>query len=413
MSDGGFGVLLPSIKSYYAVSDGVVSALLMCNTAGFLVSAFLNGNIVDHLGQKTSLVLGVCAQDLAYMLLLWRAPFPAQCCFMVILGFGLGLVNAGTNVICVTLPKSLILLNMLHASYGLGALIGPLLASALLNNGRSWNYFYVCLVCFSFSALTALLSVFTIKPGPIVGREEAKSRIKLWRTKRGGGEPEVAMAGRSTAVALNEPKSSLLRRALNYPVTPIAAVYLLFYVGVEVSLGTWAYSYLTEYRHGNPVQMAHTVSGYWGGLMAGRVLLGWFTARFGERIMVLIYLGVIAGGTLVIWLVNNSIADGIVLFFTGFVLGPLYPTTVSLTSSLIPTYLFATAVGFIAAFGSGGGALFPFATGLMANRFGIWVLMPFMICMTVGMIALWASIPKKKGDPDASGPEHHGEENQQ
>lgn len=113
--------------------------------------------------------------------------------------------------------------------------------------------------------------------------------------------------------------------------------------------------------------MGSLVSLYWVGLTLGRVVLGYVTGRFGEKLMITIYLFVIAASILIIWFVQVVEADATMLFFLGAALGPLFPTTISIASKVIPQELFASSVGFLTAFGSGGSALFPWLTG----KFGV------------------------------------------
>jgi len=83
-------------------------------------------------------------------------------------------------------------------------------------------------------------------------------------------------------------------------------------------------------------------------------------------------------------------AAGLVL--TGFSLGPLFPTTITLISSLVPARVVATAIGFAASLGSMGAAFFPWFTGNLAQWYGLWTLLPFMVLLTAGMLAVWFSL---------------------
>jgi len=57
-------------------------------------------------------------------------------------------------------------------------------------------------------------------------------------------------------------------------------------------------------------------------------------------------------------------------------------------------------VGFIAAFGGGGAAVFPFAVGAIAEAKGVQVLQPFALALLAVILALWCLLPggfKKRG----------------
>lgn len=111
---GQFGVILPSIKEYYNVSDGVVSALFMCQATGYFIAAFSNGWLVHNIKQRGALYLGGGLIIIAYVLILLGLPFPALCCCMPILGGGFALLDSGANVFPSMLPYTTTILNLIH-----------------------------------------------------------------------------------------------------------------------------------------------------------------------------------------------------------------------------------------------------------------------------------------------------------
>ncbi|RUS33757.1 major facilitator superfamily MFS_1 [Jimgerdemannia flammicorona] len=378
VNDGAFGVILPRIKTHYGVNEAVVSVLFLCNTAGYLSAAFVNGLIVHRLGQSGALYLGASSHLLSYILLLVAAPFPAMAVFMLFLGFGMALEDAGVNVVVAEMPYATTLLNLLHAFYGFGALIGPIIASALFADSLSWNVVYMILGGLALINLIALFVIFRrISPADL--------------THRHASTPPTDPS--STPI---KTPTHLLRAAFSLRVTYLGALFLLAYVGVEVTIGGWVYSFLTEIRGGDTVRMGPLVSLYWLGLTFGRVVLGWVTGKFGEKRMIYLYLVVTVGGVLVVWLVETVEVDAAMLFVVGAALGPVFPTTISIASQVVPKELFASSVGFLTAFGSGGAALFPWLTGTIAVRYGIWIMMPFSIALVVVMFAFWIFIPSPK-----------------
>lgn len=98
-------------------------------------------------------------------------------------------------------------------------------------------------------------------------------------------------------------KPNLLWAALNSRITYMGAVFLLFYVGAEVTLDNWGYTFLITARSSDTVAMARIMSGYWAGICAGRLFLAYFTLRFGEKRMTYCYLVLIIGMFLTLWLV--------------------------------------------------------------------------------------------------------------
>ena len=189
---------------------------------------------------------------------------------------------------------------------------------------------------------------------------------------------------------------NVLTDALKRRVVWIVAFFLLFYVGTEVSLGSWSYSFLLEERHGIPLFSGWAVSGYWIGLTLGRLILPQVARRFGDRRLIQTCIVGVIVGILIIWLVPLSSVSAIGLCLTGFWLGPIFPTIIALMSQLVPSRLLASAIGFLASLGSMGAALFPSLAGNLAQLLGLWILLPYLIVLTVAMSLLWLTIQRQK-----------------
>lgn len=172
-------------------------------------------------------------------------------------------------------------------------------------------------------------------------------------------------------------------------------------------------TFLQNERQGS-VQSGNAVSGFWGGIALGRLLLPAFNVWVGERRVIFPYTA--AAIALELWillhrdLVSNGESRLQVLFpapLTLYILQPLrsvllalssgcvqshvslhltcdielissasvhfqpfFPIAISVISKLLPRHLHVGAIGFIAAIGSCGAAALPFATGALAQRYG-------------------------------------------
>lgn len=60
----------------------------------------------------------------------------------------------------------------------------------------------------------------------------------------------------------NQKGNSRTREALKNKISWICAVFLLGYVGVEVSLGGWLVTFMLRVRHGTPFAAGMTVTGF-------------------------------------------------------------------------------------------------------------------------------------------------------
>ncbi|CAO3593869.1 unnamed protein product [Absidia cylindrospora] len=219
----------------------------------------------------------------------------------------------------------------------------------------------------------------------------------VWSKKKENDEEQVE-TNSTTTTSKNKDDSQLISETLHQPILYAGAVFLLLYVGTEVCIGNWGYTFLITSRSSDTVAMARIMSGYWGGICAGRLFLGWLTLKVGEKRMIYGYVTVLIGMLLLLWLVPLVAVNATALVIIGITIGPLFPTTVALTSKVVPEHLRATTIGFLCAFGSGGSALFPYVGGVLIGSLGVGSLLPFCISLASMMLISWLFVP----NPDAS-----------
>ncbi len=119
-------------------------------------------------------------------------------------------------------------------------------------------------------------------------------------------------------------------------------------------------------RNAEPFAAGLTVTFFWLGLTVGRVILGFITGRIGEKLAITIYLILSVALQLLYWLVPSFVASAVFVAFLGFFLGPLFPAAIVAATKLFPSDYHVSAIGFAAAFGGGGAAIFPFVVGAIA-----------------------------------------------
>jgi fucose permease len=180
---------------------------------------------------------------------------------------------------------------------------------------------------------------------------------------------------------------------------------------VEVALGGWIVTFMMRVRHGEPFASGMAATGFWLGITVGRVILGFVTARVGEKLAISvrslfnllimvhanaaqIYLVSSIAFGLILWLVPNFYVSTVAVSIQGFFLGPLFPAVVVVATKLLPRGLHVTAIGFAAAFGAGGGSVLPFAVGAIAQAKGVKVLQPFAIGLLGAIMGLWMCLPR-------------------
>lgn len=180
--------------------------------------------------------------------------------------------------------------------------------------------------------------------------------------------------------------------------TILGAIYILIYVGLEVTMGGWSITYMIEGRHADQAPMTRVVAGYWAALAAGRIVLGYVAEKFGEKRTVSVLTAATGVVLLVIWYIPNIVVDSIAIVTVGFLLGPMFPSTVSLASKVLPRRMHPAAIGFMAGTGAGGAAFFPFLTGQISGYLGILSMPLVCLAMAITMQVLWTFVPSKQED---------------
>ncbi|KAJ3516403.1 hypothetical protein NLJ89_g1143 [Agrocybe chaxingu] len=165
------------------------------------------------------------------------------------------------------------------------------------------------------------------------------------------------------------------KKVLSMKVVHLIAIFILIYVGVEVTIGGWIVSFIIEVRDGGP-SAGYVSSGFFGGLATGRVLLLWVNKKVGERRVLFIYAFLAIAFELTVWFVPSLLQNAVAVAIVGMLLGPMYPIVMNQTSRVLPRWILTGAIGWIAGFGQAGSALLPFITGAIASSHGIKSLQP-------------------------------------
>ncbi|EUC65244.1 MFS general substrate transporter [Rhizoctonia solani AG-3 Rhs1AP] len=376
-NDATTGPLLPIIQAHYNIGFIVVSMLFVSNCVGYLSAAVINIYLTDRLGFGKVILLGGVLQIVAYAMLAPAPPFPVMCISYAINGFGIGFQNAQSNGFVAELPNNTSAkLGLLHAGYGAGAFVAPLIATQFAQIPR-WSFHFLTSLGISLLNSLSLFSVF-----------------KLRRQHEVMGTPGPH-ADNASAPRNDE---NVYKAVFNSRAVQLLAIFAWVYVGTEVTVGGWIVTFIVEERGGG-ASAGYVSSGFFGGLMLGRVALLWINKKIGERRVIYLYSVLAIGLELVIWLVPDVIGNAVAVSFVGMLLGPMIPIVMKVTSGLVPKRVLTGCIGWIASSGQVGSAVFPFLTGALAQKHGVKVLQPVLVGMIGSLIVLWTLVP--------SGPQRH------
>ena len=144
LNDGAYGALIPYIESYYNLSYTIVSLIFLSPFVGYVIAALCNNQIHNRFGQRGVAVLSAASKILAYTIICVHPPYPALVVVYGFAGFGIGLADAAWNAWIGDMRNANQILGILHACYGLGATLAPLIATSMITKGSLpwWTYYY-------------------------------------------------------------------------------------------------------------------------------------------------------------------------------------------------------------------------------------------------------------------------------
>lgn len=169
----------------------------------------------------------------------------------------------------------------------------------------------------------------------------------------------------------------------------LCAVYLLLYVGTETTISDWAVTFMLRARHASPRLSASASSGFWAAMAAGRLVLGPVTDRIGLKRANLIYLSGVMAITALLTFAAHDVAACVLFTGLGFFFGPLFPSSIVLLSSKLPSHMHIPAVSFVSSVGQIGAALLPFGVGAMIKTFGILVFTYMLFIQLAATTVVW------------------------
>lgn len=359
LPDGLLGVGWPSMRAGFGIQLDAIGMLLIASTIGYMTSSFMSGYLLSRIGVGRVLAAS-CFLTGATLIGYTLVP---QWWMMVLLGvfggLGAGAIDAGLNTyVAANFGEGM--MQWLHASWGVGITMGPIIMTLGLSTMDSWQFGYRAVGVFQI----ALALAFAVT-------------VPMWKRQNPSstGEQDKRLTDYRT------PMSETLRR----PQVWLSAMLFALYVGAEGSLGTWTYTLLTESR-GVDVTLAGLFAGsYWLTFTIGRIMAGMFAARVG--VIKLVFgglVGALLGTGLLIW--NPSVTSNVIaVAIIGLSIAPIFPALMSGTRIRVSDNYAANTIGMQMAATGIGAALIPGLLGVLARQLSLEII-------PVGLLVIYAAL---------------------
>lgn len=359
MPDGLLGVAWPSIRTGFSIPLDAIGMLLMAATIGYMTSSFLSGPVVTRIGVGRVLAAS-CAMTGVALLGYTLVP---EWWMMVLLGvaagLGAGAIDAGLNTY-VAAHFSEGLMQWLHASWGIGITLGPIIMTVGLTTLGSWHVGYR--VVAGFQLVLAACFVLT---------------LTMWDQKEKSEEQEEPKKLTDYKTPMGE--------TLRQPRVWISIGLFFMYVGAEAALGIWTYTLLTESRGIDPTTAGFWAGSYWATFTVGRVVAGLFAKRAGVNFLITGGLaGALLGAILLAWNPSEGI-NLVAVALIGFSIAPIFPAMMSGTSQRVGEHFAANTIGMQMAATGLATAVIPGLMGVIARQVSLEII-------PIGMVLIFSAL---------------------
>ncbi len=330
------GSLMPFLRESYGFSYILSGSMLSMHSIGNLLSSFIAGVLPFRYGRrKTTIALGSMG-IVFYLLLLFCGGNTTLLLFAFFLsGIARGsCTNINNSVINLTLPGKAWAMNVLHASFAVGAFICPFMIVALSGVGaEGWR-----------------IAVIILTVGYFL-QQVIFSRIHMpdnYPTRNKGG---------SDWSFLKNPRFILV------------CCIMFFYMCVEQGVNGWLVTYFQDSGFLSAEYAQTMASILWLFILAGRLLCALFSSRIPKELM----LCCTACGYAIFFFALLSARSFVpIVIFTmgvGFFMAGIYPTALSTIGDICKESPLAMSV--VLTITGVGAIVMPSVIGFVADRYGI------------------------------------------
>jgi MFS transporter, FHS family, L-fucose permease len=361
-------ILIPHLKAIFDLDYTQVMLVQLAFFMSYAIFAFPSGKLVEWIGYKRSMVVGLVVMAIGALCFIPAANVPSYPLFLgaeIVLAAGVTLLQVSANpFVSVLGPERTASsrLNLTQAFNSLGTTIAPALGGALILSAAPKTADEIqamtasALHQYRLSEASSVKMPYLFIAVALVALAIAIALFKLPRIE----------TTRDFRPAQGDKKDSIFR----YPHLILGAVAIFLYVGAEVSIGSFLVNYFTHPEIGDMTEKiaANHVSFYWGGAMVGRFIGSYVLTKvrpnraLGTVAIVacaLVSISILSFGHLAVWSILLVGLFNSIMFPTIFTLGiaELGPLT-GIGSGLM--------VGAIV-----GGAIVPLLEGRVADSIGI------------------------------------------
>lgn len=361
------GVIVSILQEIYGFSYSVTGTLLACMNIGNMLASFASGILPAKLGTKRTVAILCIGYFLGYMLMTVSGILGILMLAFVMVGLAKGCtINNCTVLVGNNSRNRTQGMNIMHACYACGALLCPLLITALS------------------AADQKLSSGVVAQKLPMIG--VAVVGLALWLVFLSAGLPGKAENGREK----EKWNLEFLKNKEFWLITGL----LFCQNAAETSVTGWLVTYYKGQGILNGVFNTYTVTIMWGATLIARLLIA-FVIPIRNTFKALAVMG--AGCTLlygVMMFTEHPMGAVCMLFLFAFSMAGVNPVAVAGTGKMMS----ATSMGIMLPMAGLGAILMPWIIGLVADAVSLRVGMVCNLVPCVGIMILSVVILRIRKD---------------
>jgi Fucose permease len=327
------GPALLKLAAHTSSTLDQISLIFFFGSLGYLVGSYIGGRIYDRVPGHRFMASVLILLGVSIVLVPVISSRAAFFTVILILGLAKGALDVGCNTLLLWVHNETVgpYMNGLHAFFGLGSFIAPLIvAQALAITGDiHWVYWF-----FALAAFPLAIWIWNL-PSPVARTIPAHHE--------------------------NAP----------FPVIPVAIMVLCFvlYVGGEAGYGAWIYTYAFKLNFGTEVTAAYLTSAFWGSFTLGRLLGIWVSMRARPMTILSIdFAGCLVSLGLILFFNESATLLWIGTILFGISQASIFPTFLTLAEERM--HITGTITGWFLVGAGLGGMILPWLIGQAFVRIG-------------------------------------------
>ena len=346
---------------------GILSIIV---SIGTIISSLLTPKFLRILGTGKLVAYSIALTAIASIGYGFADSFNILCLWAIPMGIGAGAVDVAMNNFAAVYLESKHT-NWLHASWGIGATLGPSLLSFSIMTSNGWRGAYEMV-----AILLAIIFTMILISLPLWKKQEANGGVS--------GATNLETATHDSKA--NNSAQLSFREALRVPGMKLSFFTFFFYSALEISTSLWCGTYLTACGF-KPEVGAMVVSLMFASVMIGRIISGFFAIKFTDHRLIYAGIFIVAAGCLVLSLPLPLWMLPVCICLLGLGCAPVYPSLIHATPARFGEALSSRAISIQLAGSYVGSIIMPPAFGLVATKFSVH-LWPISLSIFVGLLLL-------------------------